>query len=82
MKPTQRERKLLDAKETLLRQIGDQSWLRGIGIGLVDESPGLVLSVSARGKEPALAAIAALEERVRVRVQVVGPIRKRNTASR
>jgi hypothetical protein len=65
------------AKAGLLRQIGEEPWLRSIGIGLVADGPGIVISVARNGAQAARAAIAELKTPVPTRVQVVGEIRKR-----
>jgi hypothetical protein len=71
------EERIERAKASLLRQIGEEPWLRSIGIGLVADGPGLVISVARAGKHAAKAAIAGLKTPVPTRVQVVGVIRKR-----
>lgn len=66
-----------DAKAHVLRAIGDEPWLKGVGIGLIADEPGIVISVAPDGEEAACAILDEVKTRVPARIQVLGPIRKR-----
>lgn len=61
----------------LLDRLGDAVWLRGVGIGLVDGTPGLVISAARGAGEAAATAVQAGHLTVPFRVRELGPVRKR-----
>jgi hypothetical protein len=70
-------RQLLDAKTRLERRLRDASWLRGVGIGLVDGAPGLVISVAPGGEGSARAIVTEVAPELPARVQVLEGVHKR-----
>lgn len=71
-------RQIERARADVLDQIGDEPWLVGIGVGLVADSPGIVISVDATGEERARALLAEMKVDVPTRIQVLGSVRKRD----
>ncbi len=67
------------AKKYVSDQIGDAPWMRGIGIGLVEDEAGVVVSVAADGAKAARMAIDKLRLPFPVRIRVLGPIRKQDS---
>jgi hypothetical protein len=61
----------------LLDRLGDAAWLRGVGIGLVDGAPGLVISAAAGAGSEAGRAVRAVRLTVPYRIRELGPVRKR-----
>jgi hypothetical protein len=71
-------RKRIDeAKAAIVRRMADETWLKGVGIGLVNDGPGIIVSVAADGEEAAREILSGIDTDVPTRVQVLGPIRKR-----
>jgi len=65
------------AKERILDALAHEPWIRGVGVGLVDDRPGVVVSVEETAREAAEAAVASLDLDVPVRVRVIGPVTAR-----
>jgi hypothetical protein len=61
----------------LLDRLDDAGWLRGVGIGIVNGEPGLVISAAAGAREAAQAAADAAKLAVPFRIRELGPVRKR-----
>ena len=61
----------------LLDRLGDAVWLRGVGIGLVAGTPGLVISAAPGTGDAAATAVQAVHLTVPFRVRELGPVRKR-----
>jgi hypothetical protein len=57
--------------------MADEPWLMGVGIGLVDDGPGIVVSVEPDGEQAAREILSEIDIDVPSRIQVLGPIRKR-----
>jgi hypothetical protein len=74
-------KQLESAMTRLRRSLHDPDWLTGLGIGLVDDEPGIVVSVRPDAIEVARKAVADVALEVPVRVRGVGPIRKRPAVS-
>jgi len=71
------ERKLERARKSLLARIGNPRWLRGIGFGLVDNAPGIVLSVDPAKLDTVRGLVDSLSISVPIRVRGLGTVRKR-----
>lgn len=61
----------------LLGRLDDAEWLRGVGIGLVDGEPGLVISAALGAGDTAQRAVRAVRLKVPYRIRELGPVRKR-----
>jgi hypothetical protein len=72
-------RTIEDAKADVLQRMGDEPWLKGVGIGLVADAPGVVISVDPTGEQAARAMLSGMKVNVPTRIQVLGPIRKRRS---
>jgi hypothetical protein len=70
-------KRIEDAKAVVLERMADEPWLKGIGIGLVADGPGIVVSVEPSGEHAARAILSEISIDVPARIQVLGPIRKR-----
>jgi len=76
-------RDLRAAQQTVVVRLADASWLRSVGIGLVGEDPGVIVSVAAEGESEARGELEALRLPVPTSVRVIGPVRaRRRTPSR
>ena len=70
---------LEQAKSLFLAEAGDEDWLQAVGIGLVEDELGLVISVKP-GKEPAARRILQrLDVEVPVSIRAIEEIRARDT---
>ena len=65
------------AKEALERRVAGEPWVRGIGVGLVDARPGLVLSVALGSEQDAERCVRESGLDVPVRVRGIGEVAKR-----
>ncbi|TPW15044.1 MAG: hypothetical protein FD129_967 [bacterium] len=74
------EKKLEKARNSLLAELGNPKWLRGIGFGLVEKAPGIVLSVDPATVEKARQIIDGLSLSVPIRVRAMGAVRKRTVS--
>jgi hypothetical protein len=71
------ERRLAAAVEKVRRKLSGVEWVRGVGVGLVDRLPGIVISVRPDAARRARVVLGELEVGVPVKVRAVGPVRKR-----
>lgn len=74
-------RKLERAKKRFLAASEDCDWLQAVGIGLVDEQPGLVISVRPGAKSSASRLLNRLELDVPVTLRAIEKIRAREPAT-
>lgn len=67
-----------DAKAEVLYRMGDEPWLMSVGVGLVADAPGIVISVDPNGEQKARTILSEMKVELPTRIQVLGPIRKRH----
>ncbi len=72
------EQQLAVTKARVAEKLGDTPWVRGIGYGLVDGRPGVILSVAPAGEAAAHRLVDRLTLPAPIEIRVLGPVRKRD----